>query len=363
MSSKVISYTVNSQDRISEVNSAWDEFAEDNDGHSIHSLDVLGTELQSCYADSETASFYDQILQQVRVTGDPTSIPFRCDSPSLKRFLKLSIYPKENGWLRLVSSPIRVQSRVADLNLLDARAVDPTQNVITMCSICKSVQVHKTLWLDIDSAVKILHLGAKSPPSQQTICPNCAKSMTECRHLLASPVRSNLTPLPLVVVLRRLVDYWIPQQQPSTLPLRHPYHVLSPFMWEYEPDPTDYILGRMEFVLEQQGISKSTIYLVAYESASDIFWKLLKNADSLFAAGLVVNPSNSRPADLKIECPVGIVSESGAIVGEPNELIADTSQAGYARSFTTYQSFHGSLYHTLEDPAVGGWLFDCLKTV
>ena len=78
-------YHIDALDMITDVNDAWVEFARRNDGESLTRQAVVGSDLWTYVSGAEIRHIYGQMIGEVRA-GRDVSIPFRCDSPTVRRF-------------------------------------------------------------------------------------------------------------------------------------------------------------------------------------------------------------------------------------------------------------------------------------
>ena len=83
---------IDATDNICYVNTAWCRFAEEN-GCPDLPQQVIGTPLWNWIAGKETKHILRQLLAKVRSTQSSIELPFRCDSPAIRRFLRLQIQP------------------------------------------------------------------------------------------------------------------------------------------------------------------------------------------------------------------------------------------------------------------------------
>lgn len=90
-SAPVTRYRLDAGDRIVEVGGAWDRFACENGAEDLAGEQVIGLPLRSFIAGDVTRMFIDTLLARVRLTGRPAVVPYRCDSPGLKRFMEMSL--------------------------------------------------------------------------------------------------------------------------------------------------------------------------------------------------------------------------------------------------------------------------------
>jgi hypothetical protein len=84
-------YRLDAKNRIIEVGGNWDRFAHENGADDLASDFVIGLPLRAFISGDVTKMFMDTMLTRVRLTGKPAVIPYRCDSPGIKRFMEMSL--------------------------------------------------------------------------------------------------------------------------------------------------------------------------------------------------------------------------------------------------------------------------------
>lgn len=167
----LIIYRVDGHDRITFMNSAWFVFAEDKGMHLRSSAQLLGTRLWRHIADPTVRHLYGVLMARVRKTGKPVTFPFRCDSPSLLRFMEMRIGRHRKMELEFTAKLVREEARAVTeppkVNRVDK---DP---MLMMCVWCKNVK--STRWLKPERAVHVLNLFDKPslPLISHVVCPRC----------------------------------------------------------------------------------------------------------------------------------------------------------------------------------------------
>jgi hypothetical protein len=166
-----IVYRVDEQDRLSGFNEEWDRFALANAAPHLESRLILGRRLWDFVSDAPTRSLYRQLLQRAR-SGRSAAFDFRCDSPTLKRTLRLSLLPGAPGEVELSVDTLRLEPRPYAA-LLDP-AAPKAGALVRACGWCKRVWCGSG-WHEVEDAVELLGLmreGA-APPLTHGLCPDC----------------------------------------------------------------------------------------------------------------------------------------------------------------------------------------------
>jgi hypothetical protein len=170
--SETLSYHVDGQNRIAQVGPNWDAFALANDAPEVCARKVLNRPLMDFLSGFETKHLYDIMLSKVRSTRNPLTVPFRCDAPDLRRFMELTMRPREGGGIEFQTVVLREEARTPTI-LLD-RTSRRGGGPVLMCAWCKKVNVQGE-WLEVEDAVAKLQLFQEPvvPELTHGICSSC----------------------------------------------------------------------------------------------------------------------------------------------------------------------------------------------
>jgi len=170
----MLSYTVDALDRIVEIEGAWDEFAAANGCPGLTRAVVRGRVLFDFVTGAEAQELSRLFLARARA-GRVVDVGFRCDSPSLRRFLRLALHPEAAGRVRCASILVRQEVRPPQ-PLLDA-ASPRSQASVRICGWCKKVDA-RGAWKEVEDAADELRLmeGDAFPQLSHAICPTCRAS-------------------------------------------------------------------------------------------------------------------------------------------------------------------------------------------
>jgi hypothetical protein len=173
-----VRYTVDAENRLTSVDDEWLSFARANEAEELNSERVLGTSLLDFIAGTETRYLYQTVFERVREHDTPIILPFRCDSPETRRFMRIVISPLFGGSLQLDVVLVREQHR-EPVRLL-ARGDARSEEILTMCSWCKKAWIPDGEWLEIEDAIVRMDLfsTAQMPEITHGICPSCEREVT-----------------------------------------------------------------------------------------------------------------------------------------------------------------------------------------
>ena len=165
-------YECDSEFRVVSVDPAWSEFAVANGAPELVSPGPLGRSLWSYIADPTTAYVFRQLFDKVMATGRSASVPIRCDSPTMRRYLNLTIDRRTGGGVRMTSTVVRLEPRPSVALLEPDRPRDA--GMLKMCSWCKRAQLEGE-WVEVEELTTALRLFERDTLPQIThgMCDEC----------------------------------------------------------------------------------------------------------------------------------------------------------------------------------------------
>ena len=167
-------YRVDSTDTIIGVGDNWHTFANANAWTSdLPPEAVVGHTLWEFIQNPETQHVYQELFRRARAGTRSRPIPFRCDSPDERRFLELLIDAKPDGTIEITSTIIRKEPR-STMRLLAADTPRST-DFISICSMCKKIEVSPKEWTDIEEGIAQLKPfdAEEMPQLTHGLCPPC----------------------------------------------------------------------------------------------------------------------------------------------------------------------------------------------
>jgi len=168
----VVSYRIDQDDSIAALGDDWVSFAIAND--ATHLADVTGRSLWDFVSDSTTRQVYRQLLARVR-QGRTIRFSYRCDAPSLKRFMQMTMSPAPAGGVTFESATVRTEPCGTTSALPEAGP----DHLLRMCGWCKRVAVDGQ-WEEVECAVERSGVFAGRPPAiTHTMCPSCLQTMDD----------------------------------------------------------------------------------------------------------------------------------------------------------------------------------------
>lgn len=170
-------YHLDTADRITAVNSAWDDFARAN-GWPAPSDAIIGRPLWDFISGAEVISLWRTLFEVVRGGRSSCRIPFRCDSPELRRDMSLEIVPSSDYMLECRATTLQTQPHLRT-PLAPSYASDLSPHeFVRLCSWCKKMHVADD-WIDLAAGIHELQLFEiyQMPVLSHGICPGCRDNM------------------------------------------------------------------------------------------------------------------------------------------------------------------------------------------
>lgn len=171
-------YTIDRQDIITSVCPLWLAFARENGAPQLSQDAVVGQSLWQFIEGNETREMYQAILQHVRRDNTTSVISFRCDSPTLRRYMRLEFTPEADGSVQLDGVLERVE-HTTPFNLLE-KSFPRSPQLLTFCSCCKRILLETCGWLELDDVEKRQQLQGKqlAPRMRHSVCPDCLAAVS-----------------------------------------------------------------------------------------------------------------------------------------------------------------------------------------
>jgi hypothetical protein len=168
-------YSLDERDRIVRVNEAWTRFALENDAPELAAKQVLRRSIWDFLGDSTTRQIYATLVSRVR-QGRTACFSLRCDSPTLRRHLKMVVTPADRNYVDFRSVVVAVESRPIQ-RIWDRRTIR-SGRLLRACAWCKKVDVGGE-WMDIEAALEPLRIFEldRLPAVTHGICEACHRTM------------------------------------------------------------------------------------------------------------------------------------------------------------------------------------------
>ena len=144
-------YYLDKGDKILSVGSGWNQFASENDGEQLVAAKVEGRSIWDFISGDITKVWFRTIIQLADLHQEAVEHPYRCDSPTLKRYMKMRV-SKENNILRVDHSLLRVERREKPVLIRHASEFDIFSQAMRCCSLCGRIHRGRE-WYEPDDAI------------------------------------------------------------------------------------------------------------------------------------------------------------------------------------------------------------------
>ena len=168
---RMYSYELDSEDRIVFCSDTWDNFAAENDGSHLAFDKISGQSIWSHISCERTVGLYQRIFASARA-GKPVQFFLRCDSPSIRRLLHVSVSPTIDGRVRTTTLLFRSDEREPLPTVMCEEKPDG-EECYTLCTWCNKLDVDG--WRELEAVTGDRDSeGKASPPAvRHGICDPC----------------------------------------------------------------------------------------------------------------------------------------------------------------------------------------------
>jgi hypothetical protein len=170
-----ITYLIDGYDTITYVSPEWVAFCGENGVRVLTPAAVLGKSIFDFIADGETRELFRMVYGRLRSKASPLVLPFRCDSPNLRRYMEMRLTLLLDNHIEHQSHLLRLEPRQPVL-CWDA-TLERSETFVKACSWCKRLQTAQG-WVEVEEAIRVNELFNHLPLPQIThgICPTCAQA-------------------------------------------------------------------------------------------------------------------------------------------------------------------------------------------
>lgn len=170
-------YEVDRDNHLCGFSANWDASASDTRSVALLSSRLLGMPLLEFINGDVSAMFIETMITSARVQQKELIRPYRCDSPTHRREMRMRLQPLEDGHVRVVHELVRETPWQHPRNM---RTVTRRgERKIKRCSMCNDLQDAEA-WLTQDAYLaRHPHLKGEELPVYYGICPRCARRGTE----------------------------------------------------------------------------------------------------------------------------------------------------------------------------------------
>ena len=159
--------------RITDVNEAWDQFAQENDGDQALGSLIRGRSLWDFVIDDVTRMWLEVLIKLARMRNEQIERPYRCDSPELKRYMLMKITPEAQDSLRIDHILLSTAPRSRPVHIRHAGTGSRRSVAHRRCSMCGRVAIGDA-WLEPDADPVP---EGKTLTVIYTVCDDCVKAL------------------------------------------------------------------------------------------------------------------------------------------------------------------------------------------
>jgi len=141
-------YWVDGNDIIIKTSLNWDIFADANNGVGNKTEEIVNRYIWDFIIDDKTRRWLSGFFKRVREDKKPVIIPYRCDTPALKRYMQMTISVESEDILMVKH---RVIKTVPMQKPVHFRA-SISEKSIKRCSVCNRILIDND-WLEPEKSM------------------------------------------------------------------------------------------------------------------------------------------------------------------------------------------------------------------
>jgi hypothetical protein len=174
-----VEFILNEQNDIVSVGGEWDHFALENNAPELVAANIIGRPVLDFVSGNVTRQFVLAILQLVRSGSRPIELEYRCDSPEVRRFMRMYVSLMKSGQVCFINSTLRVEAR--DQECFISKAVQRSKNTSIRCSMCNMVKSPKD-WVEPEQLLASNAVAHSELLVVYGICESCSNNLHK-QHL------------------------------------------------------------------------------------------------------------------------------------------------------------------------------------
>ncbi|MGE0310194.1 MAG: hypothetical protein AB7P21_01045 [Lautropia sp.] len=149
-----LSYRLDAGDRLQAVSGNWEASARQGGATTLAGDAVLGRSLWEFVRDATLRDIYGRLFVIVRSRGEPLSFDYRCDTPTERRLMRMTLTPLGNANIEIANAQVWADPRppVRQQNVFRGSAT------VRCCSLCNHFEIEGQ-WVDVCDAVSAGMLG------------------------------------------------------------------------------------------------------------------------------------------------------------------------------------------------------------
>lgn len=151
-----LAYTISLDGILTGFDIGYQLYDDASEAESFRLAHHLGASIVQFIEGHPTQTFWLDVFDRVRLSGRTHVLPYRCDGPNLKRYMRVVLSPERDKLLRLEHYLVRVSPLPLPL-----RFRSETSAPSIRCSICNDVR-HGGVWREPEMALDLGLLKAGS---------------------------------------------------------------------------------------------------------------------------------------------------------------------------------------------------------
>lgn len=164
-----VEFQLDHKNIITATGALWSAFALTNEAPQLAGESVIGKPLLQFISGESSRQMMRTLLEAARRKQAPLELDYRCDSPELRRQMRMRLEPQQDGSVFCSNLLVNSEARVAPIHFVCAK--ERARDTLVRCSLCNRIK-NRERWMEADHLKAARHkLTLKVTYG---ICPDCA---------------------------------------------------------------------------------------------------------------------------------------------------------------------------------------------
>lgn len=176
-----VEFEIDGNNVITATGALWSAFALTNDAPQLAGEAVIGKSLLQFISGESSRNLMRNLLEAARQSRKPVELDYRCDSPELRRQMRMRLEPLDHGFLRCSNLLLKTEARAAPIHFVCAK--QRARDTLIRCSICNRIK-NRERWMEADHLKAARH--ALTLKVTYGVCPDCSCRLQQLADASAS---------------------------------------------------------------------------------------------------------------------------------------------------------------------------------
>ncbi|MFW6343049.1 MAG: hypothetical protein ACOC00_08505 [Halothiobacillaceae bacterium] len=167
-----IRVVIDDQGVITDIGGGWAQAAEQGGAADALAVDrVIGRPLARFVGSDATRMYYNAVFKLARLRRQSLTREYRCDSPTHKRFMEVTVTPLSDGGIEMLHQLLHEEPFEHAFTPMPVTRPDARLGTAVRCSICNRIRLAGTQeWVEPE---RLVEQQARTLSVVHSVCPDC----------------------------------------------------------------------------------------------------------------------------------------------------------------------------------------------